>query len=65
MSMDIADSAAAAAAAAAAATRTAAAPDPAPTPLLRTLGDADAAVCADGFCAVPAAEAATQTGADK
>ena len=40
-------------------------------PLLRTLGDADAAVCTDGFCAVPAAEAATQpeagtqTGADK
>jgi hypothetical protein len=69
MSMDIADSAAAAAAAAA--TRTAAAPDPAPTPLLRTLGDAGAAVCTDGFCAVPAGEAvtqpeaATETGADK
>jgi hypothetical protein len=69
MSMDIADSAAGAAAA----TRTAeaAAPDPASTPLLRTLGDADAAVCTDGFCAEPAAEAATQpeaatqTGADK
>jgi hypothetical protein len=57
MSMDIADSAAASATAETAA--------PAPTPLLRTLGDADAAVCADGFCAVPAAEAATQTGADK
>jgi|HubBroStandDraft_3_1064219.scaffolds.fasta_scaffold261112_2 hypothetical protein len=57
MSMDIADSAAASAT-----DETAA---PAPTPLLRTLGDADAAVCADGFCAVPAAEAATQTGADK
>ena len=61
MSMDIADNAAA----------TAEAPAPAPAPLLRTLGDADAAVCADGFCAVPAAEAATQpeaatqTGADK
>jgi len=63
MSMDIADSAAA--------TATAEAAAPAPTPLLRTLGDADAAVCTDGFCAVPAAEAvtqpeaATQTGADK
>jgi hypothetical protein len=27
------------------------------TPLLRTLGDADAAVCTDGFCAVPPAPA--------
>jgi hypothetical protein len=62
MSMDIADSAAGAATATRAAEAAAA---PAPTPLLRTLGDADAAVCADGFCAVPAAEAATQTGADK
>ena len=59
MSMDIADSAAASASA------TAESAAPAPTPLLRTLGDADAAVCTDGFCAVPAAEAATQTGADK
>ena len=25
-----------------------------PAPLLRTLGDADAAVCIDGFCEVPA-----------
>jgi hypothetical protein len=69
MSMDIADSAAALAAATASATAEAAAL--APTPLLRTLGDAEAAVCTDGFCAVPAAEAvtqpeaATQTGADK
>jgi hypothetical protein len=28
-----------------------------PEPLLQTLGDADAAVCADGFCAVPTAPA--------
>jgi hypothetical protein len=26
------------------------------TPLLRTLGGADAAVCTDGFCEVPAAQ---------
>ena len=32
-------------------------------PLLRPLGDADAAVCADGFCAVP--PAGTSTGADQ
>ncbi|MGD0605549.1 MAG: hypothetical protein ABSA53_18360 [Streptosporangiaceae bacterium] len=32
-------------------------------PPLRTLGDADAAVCADGFCEVP--PAAATTGADE
>ena len=32
-------------------------------PLLRPLGDADAAVCTDGFCAVP--PAGTTTGADQ
>ena len=31
-------------------------------PALRLLGDADAAVCADGFCAVPPR---TTTGADQ
>ena len=30
-------------------------PANAATPLLRTLGDADAAVCTDGFCVVPPA----------
>jgi hypothetical protein len=61
MSMDIAENAAAGAAAEAAA----------PAQLLRTLGEADAAVCTDGLCAVPGAEAATQpeaatqAGADK
>jgi len=29
------------------------------TPLLRTLGDPDAAVCVDGFCEVPGTAAAT------
>jgi hypothetical protein len=28
-----------------------------PAPLLRTLGDANAAVCTDGFCEVPVQEA--------
>ncbi len=31
-------------------------------PLLRPLGDADAAVCADGFCAVPTAGTSTGAG---
>jgi hypothetical protein len=40
------------------------------TPLLRTLGDADAAVCADGFCEVPPGPQTTPgptatTGADE
>ena len=35
--------------------KTAASTDGGSAPLLRTLGDADAAVCADGFCAVPSA----------
>jgi hypothetical protein len=39
-------------------------------PLLRTLGDADAAVCADGYCEVPPGPRAAQgptatTGADE
>jgi hypothetical protein len=48
MSMDEADRAVAAASAAATGV----------TPLLRSLGDADAALCIDGFCAVPPAAAA-------
>jgi hypothetical protein len=39
------------------------------TPLLRTLGDAGAAVCTDGFCEVPptqeVAPGQTATGADE
>ena len=31
-------------------------------PPLRPLGDADAAVCADGFCAVPGAGTSTGAG---
>jgi hypothetical protein len=53
MSMDEADRTAAAASAAATGV----------TPLLRSLGDADAAVCIDGFCAVPPAAAAASPAA--